>query len=221
MKSMQQKSPNAQPGAAVPPGHVRTNEKWRGSVIVQALQGKLRLLFEEQLGLVDFQLSNRSCILYISETDLVAGSAYKRKLVRFRKACPPHSTVLVERTAISEQYFLAVQQFAVLGLGVTLMPVLSQAEAALVITHLAGEHCKEDTRNPFLPRHNPPGLVNGQVLESILKVPGIGRVKALTLLNYFPSLLKLSTASEDELAEAVGPALAKNVHRFFTQTTNS
>uniref|UniRef100_A0A8C4Q3I4 FA core complex associated protein 24 n=1 Tax=Eptatretus burgeri TaxID=7764 RepID=A0A8C4Q3I4_EPTBU len=82
---MQQKSVTAQLGSAVPPGHVRTNEKWRGSMVVQSLQGKLRLLFEEQLGLVDFQLSNRSCILYISETDLVAGSAYKRKLVQFRK----------------------------------------------------------------------------------------------------------------------------------------
>lgn len=33
---------------------------------------------------MDFHLSNRTCILYVSEADLVAGDEFKRRLVRFR-----------------------------------------------------------------------------------------------------------------------------------------
>lgn len=46
--------------------------------------GSVKTIFEEELGVVDFHLSNKSCILYVSETDIVAGNNYKRKLVRFR-----------------------------------------------------------------------------------------------------------------------------------------
>lgn len=44
----------------------------------------MKTVFEEQLGVVDLHLSNKSCILYVSESDLVAGNDYKRKIVRFR-----------------------------------------------------------------------------------------------------------------------------------------
>lgn len=33
---------------------------------------------------MDFHLSNRTCILLISEADLVAGDEFKRRLVKFR-----------------------------------------------------------------------------------------------------------------------------------------
>lgn len=44
----------------------------------------MKTVFEEELGVVDLHLSNKSCVLYVSESDLVAGNDYKRKIVRFR-----------------------------------------------------------------------------------------------------------------------------------------
>lgn len=44
----------------------------------------MRILFEDELGLADFHLPNKSCVLYVSECDVVAGNSYKRKLVRYR-----------------------------------------------------------------------------------------------------------------------------------------
>lgn len=46
--------------------------------------GSVKTIFEEELGVVDLHLSNKSCVLYVSESDLVAGNDYKRKIARFR-----------------------------------------------------------------------------------------------------------------------------------------
>lgn len=46
--------------------------------------GSVKTVFEDELGVVDLHLSNKSCVLYVSESDLVVGNDYKRKIVRFR-----------------------------------------------------------------------------------------------------------------------------------------
>ncbi|XP_019475276.1 Fanconi anemia core complex-associated protein 24 isoform X2 [Meleagris gallopavo] len=128
--------PAAAGSVVVPYGHVVGNEKWRGSEMARRLQGKTKLIFEDGLGLVDFHLSNRICVLYISEADLVAGDEFKRRLVRFRNASSLGGIVIVEKTPISEQYFSAVQKLVVLQLGMVLLPVANQEEASQLITQL-------------------------------------------------------------------------------------
>lgn len=44
----------------------------------------MKVLFENQLGAADFLLPNNSCILYVSECDVIAGSSFRRKLARHR-----------------------------------------------------------------------------------------------------------------------------------------
>lgn len=44
----------------------------------------MKILFENELGVADFHLPNKSSILYVSECDIIAGNSYKRKLVRYR-----------------------------------------------------------------------------------------------------------------------------------------
>lgn len=44
----------------------------------------MKILFESELGAADFHLPNKSCVLYVSECDIIAASSYKRKLVRYR-----------------------------------------------------------------------------------------------------------------------------------------
>ncbi|NXS46944.1 FAP24 protein, partial [Balaeniceps rex] len=211
----------------VPYGHAIGNEKWRGSEIAQRLQGKIRLIFEDGLGLVDFHLSNRTCILYISEADLVAGDEFKRRLVRFRNASSLRGIVIVERTQISGQYFLAVQKLVVLELGMVLLPVANQGEASQLITQLVSfcyvtygfillqvrEQSKDHNSNPFL-RKQCSQLAEPSVFRTVQQIPGVGKTKALLLLQQFGSIHRLCNASVKELELVVGQMVAQQIYSF-------
>ncbi|NXV46790.1 FAP24 protein, partial [Uria aalge] len=208
--------PVAAGSIVVPYGHVIGNEKWRGSEIAQRLQGKIRLIFEDGLGLVDFHLSNRTCILYISEADLVAGDEFKRRLVRFRNAVSLGGIVIVEKTQISDQYFLAVQKLVVLELGMVLLPVANQGEASQLITQLVSfvrEQSKDHSRNPFI-RKQCSQLAEPSVFRTVQQIPGVGKTKALLLLQQFGSIHRLCNASVKELELVVGQTVAQQIYAF-------
>ncbi|KAG8562751.1 hypothetical protein GDO81_015800 [Engystomops pustulosus] len=215
--SATQSTPVRAGASAVPYGHVIGSEKWRGTQLAHFLQGKVKLVFEDGLGLVDFHMSNRACVLYISESDLVSGNAFKRRLVRFRKASNLKGVVIAERTRISDQYFPPVQNFVVLELGMALLPVTSQSEAAQLIFHLVQERSREGGSNPFISKKRC-HLSEASILQTVQRIPGVGRVKALQLLQYFPSIQQLSNASLRDLEAVVGRGIANNIHLFFTET---
>ncbi|NXJ22906.1 FAP24 protein, partial [Dicrurus megarhynchus] len=211
----------------VPYGHVIGNEKWRGSEVAQRLQGKVRLIFEDGLGLVDFHLSNRTCILLISEADLVAGDEFKRRLVRFRNASSLRGIVIVEKTQISDQYYLGVQKLVVLELGMVLLPVANQGEASQLIVQLVSfciilkygmyrkvrEQSRDRGANPFL-RKQRAQLAEAAVLQTVQQIPGVGKTKALLLLQQFGSLHRLCNVSINELEEVVGQTVAQQIYTF-------
>ncbi|XP_048371124.1 Fanconi anemia core complex-associated protein 24 isoform X1 [Sphaerodactylus townsendi] len=201
----------------VPFGHVIGNEKWKGSQIVQGIQGKVKLILEDGLGVVDFHLSNRTCVLYISEADLVAGNGFKRRLVRFRNASSLQGIVIVEKTPISDQYFPAVQKFVVLELGMALLPVANQGEAAQLIIQLVQEQAKDRASNPFLHKKGPQ-LLEASVFQTVQQIPGVGKTKALLLLEQFGNIHQLCNASLQELEQVVGCAAAQQIHTFFRQS---
>ncbi|NWS45688.1 FAP24 protein, partial [Probosciger aterrimus] len=209
--------PVAAGSIVVPYGHVIGNEKWRGSEIAQRLQGKIRLIFEDDLGLVDFHISNRICILYISEADLVAGDEFKRRLVRFRNASSLGGIVIVEKTQISDQYFLAVQKLVVLELGMVLLPVANQGEASQLITQLVSfyvrEQSKDHSSNPFF-RKRCSRLAEPSVFRTVQQIPGVGKTKALLLLQQFGSIHRLCNASVEELELVVGQRAAQQIYTF-------
>ncbi|NXI80325.1 FAP24 protein, partial [Rhipidura dahli] len=201
----------------VPYGHVIGNEKWRGSEVTQRLQGKVRLIFEDGLGLVDFHLSNRTCILLISEADLVAGDEFKRRLVRFRNASSLRGIVIVEKTQISDQYYLGIQKLVVLELGMVLLPVANQGEASQLIIQLVSfcvrEQSKDRSANPFL-RKQHALLAEPAVLQTVQQIPGVGKTKALILLQQFGSIHRLCNVSINELEEVVGQTVAQQIYTF-------
>ncbi|KAM9191982.1 Fanconi anemia core complex-associated protein 24 isoform 1-T1 [Dugong dugon] len=201
----------------VPFGYVVASEKWRGSQLAQGMQGKIKLIFEDRLTPVDFYLSNRSCILYITEADLVAGNGYRKRLVRVRNSSNLQGIVLVEKTQMIEQYFPAVQKFTVLELGMVLLPVASQMEASCLIIQLVQEQTKEPSKNPFV-RKKCALLSEPSLLRTVQQIPGVGKVKAPLLLQKFPSIQQLSNASVQELEQVVGRAVAQQIHAFFTES---
>ncbi|XP_005052774.1 PREDICTED: Fanconi anemia core complex-associated protein 24 isoform X1 [Ficedula albicollis] len=197
----------------VPYGHVIGNEKWRGSEIAQRLQGKVRLIFEDGLGLVDFHLSNRTCILLISEADLVAGDEFKRRLVKFRNASSLRGIVIVEKTQISEQYYSGVQKLVVLELGMVLLPVANQGEASQLIIQLVREQSRDRGANPFV-RKQRSQLAEPAALRAVQHIPGVGKTKALLLLQHFGSIHRLCNAPVSELEQVVGQTAAQQIYTF-------
>ncbi|NXL16555.1 FAP24 protein, partial [Setophaga kirtlandii] len=201
----------------VPLGHVVGNEKWRGSELAQRLQGKVRLIFEDGLGLVDFHLPNRTCILLISEADLVAGDEFKRRLVKFRNASSLRGIVIVEKTPISDQYYLGVQKLVVLELGMVLLPVANQGEASQLIIQLVSfcvrEQGRERGSNPLAGRQRA-RPAEPAVLQALQRIPGVGRAKALLLLQRFGSIHGLCNADCQQLEQAVGQTVAQQIYTF-------
>lgn len=205
----------AAPGSVIVPyGHVVGSEKWRGSELARRLQGKTKLIFEDGLGLVDFHLSNRICVLYVSEADLVAGDEFKRRLVRFRNASSLGGIVIVEKTPLSEQYFSAVQKLVVLQLGMVLLPVANQEEASQLITQIVREQSKDHTSNPFI-RKQCSQLAEASMFRTVQQIPGVGKTKALLLLQQFGSIHQICNASVKELEPVVGQTVAQQIHTFF------
>ncbi|KAJ0069704.1 hypothetical protein NL108_012345 [Boleophthalmus pectinirostris] len=203
---------------AVPPyGHIIACEKWRNCPLIQSLKsGGVKILFESELGVADFHLPNKTCILYVSESDIIAGSSYKRKLVRYRNAGSSfQGLVLVENTRLSEQYFIAVQKFVVFDLGLTLLPVNGQTEASQLIAQIVHGESRE---NPFR-RKCASRLMDLQVLSMVQIIPGVGRVKALALLQHFPSIHRLCNAPLADLEAIVGQTAAQHIHSFFLKPT--
>ncbi|NXL81757.1 FAP24 protein, partial [Leptocoma aspasia] len=202
----------------VPYGHVIGNEKWRGSEVAQRLQGKVRLIFEDGLGLVDFHLSNRTCILLISEADLVAGDEFKRRLVKFRNASSLRGIVIVEKTKISDQYYVGVQKFVVLELGMVLLPVANQGEASQLIVQLVSfcvvrEQSRDRGANPFLGKRRA-AAAEPALLRAAQRVPGVGKTKALLLLQHFGTIHRLCNASVQQLERVVGQTGAQQIYSF-------
>nr|XP_033490477.1 Fanconi anemia core complex-associated protein 24-like [Epinephelus lanceolatus] len=178
--------------------------------------GGVKILFENELGVADFHLPNKSCILYVSECDIIAGNSYKRKLVRYRNTSSSfQELVLVENTRLSEQYFSAVQKFVVFDLGLTLLPVSGQTEASQLIAQIVH---REGRENPFR-RRSLSQLLDPLVLALVQHVPGVGRVKAMALLQQFSSIQQLCNTAPAEMVPIVGQAAAQQIHSFFHKPT--
>ncbi|XP_038150731.1 Fanconi anemia core complex-associated protein 24 [Cyprinodon tularosa] len=205
--------PTALVNAAPPYGHVVCSEKWRTSSLLQGLkEAGLKVLFENELAVADFLLPNKVCLLYVSEGDMVAGNGFRRKLVRYRNASSSfQQLVLAERTRLSEQYFSALQKFVVLDLGLSLLPVGGQTEASQLITQIVHGEGRE---NPFR-RRTSCRLLDSITLALVQQIPGVGKVRAVTLMQNFPSIQEISNASPAELEPLVGQASAQQIHSFF------
>lgn len=57
------------------------------------------------------------------------------------------------------------------------------------------------------------------VLALVQQVPGVGRVKALALLQHFSSVQQLCNAAPGELEPIVGQAASLQIHSFFHRPT--
>ncbi|RUS76585.1 hypothetical protein EGW08_015663 [Elysia chlorotica] len=173
--------------------------------------------FENSASAIDFYPSSSVGMVFISEADTVEGCSYKRKVARLRKARSVRGAVIVEKTATSAQYFLDVQKFCVGNLGLHLVPVKNQSEAAAFLIQVVYAEGKLDS-NPFKKEVKRESS-DPAVLAAIMSCRGVGSSSARAILETFPSLELLCKASLGELTSVVGKASAGKFYQFLHDVT--
>ncbi|XP_060591513.1 Fanconi anemia core complex-associated protein 24-like [Ruditapes philippinarum] len=196
----------------VPFGHVLINSKWQNSELVSAIQG-VNVVFEDNLGYIDFHPATHIGVVYATEADLVSQASVRRKLAKLRKANKVQVLVLAEKTGSSSQYYQSLQKFVVMELGFIITPVPTQTEAAGLIAQMVHTENKLES-NPFCKKRKHKNL-DECLLGTVQCIPKLGGVKARKLLEAFKSLEAINAASVDELTGIVGKSSAQNIRNFF------
>jgi len=126
--------------------------------------------------------------------------------------------VICQRTELSAKDYLAVQELAVIELGLALIPVSDQSHLPQLIAQFSAVNKKP---NPFkfgsqssveCPSRAVPSR---QLIDTLTTIPGVGERGARILLEEFKTLQRISQASEAELSKAAGSGVAKSVHQHF------
>ncbi|XP_052068236.1 Fanconi anemia core complex-associated protein 24-like [Mytilus californianus] len=198
-------------GINVPIGHLIVNPKWKNSDLSTTLQSSIQVLYDDNLGMVDFYPSPNTGVVYITEAELVSNS-YRRRLAKLRKANKIPIVVIGERTGTSSQYFCPLQKFCVMELGFSLIPVPSQKEAGTFLAQMVHVEGHKEA-NPFT-RKKRSAPLDQALLASVKSIPKLGEVKSRMLLEKFGSLHAISKASIQELTTVVGKASAEHIRTF-------
>ena len=202
--------------ASLPKGHVLMNLRWRNSKLSKELEGKITLLYDDDLDDIDFQPSTGVGVIYIPESELVfQNTSFKRKMVRQRKRNTLRIIVLAEKTVISSQYYTNLQTFCVLQLGLVLLPVISEDNVAGILLQLVRASNKPEM-NPFkkLKQAEPPKSSQALLLTTLQTIPGLGSMSAKLLLLNFGSLLEIANTSLEALTQLVGKSTALRLQNF-------
>lgn len=72
----------------------------------------------------------------------------------------------------------------------------------------------ESKENPFR-RRSTARLLDPVVVNLVQQIPGVGKVKAMVLLQHFSSIQKICNVSVEELEPVVGQATAQHIWAFF------
>ncbi|PRD36636.1 UNVERIFIED_CONTAM: Faap24 [Trichonephila clavipes] len=203
----------------VPPGHIYVNDKWKNSELFTFLNrmsfilllfslkyfcciSRVQTIMIDSMDFIDFYPSTEFAVIFVTEADLVAGINYRRNLAKLKKAGANYekNAVIVEKTSISNQYFGSFQKFAVIELGLGIVPVSGPDECcqALVAMVRMGS---EDKSNPFMLKPRVPPLET-YLLKTLLTVPSLG-------------LINICNASLEELTKIIGASSAQQVYNFF------
>ncbi|XP_075734556.1 Fanconi anemia core complex-associated protein 24 isoform X2 [Rhipicephalus microplus] len=178
-----------------------------------SISGLLQTVVSDHLGMVDFYPSSNSAVLYITEADLLNEHAVKRKIVKLRKNDAKKPYVIAEQAEALQEQYNNLQQFAIMELGIPVMAVHNQLEAAQLLAQMEAVESGEKP-NPFLvPRRLAP--MSSALTTCLLRVPGLGEVKAKALLQKYHSLQGIALCSTEELTKVVGQASAASIHKFF------
>jgi len=164
-------------------------------------------------------------VLILTEPEFAGGnSLFKRRLAKFYsvKKGVDSVVVCVRSPQTQPRDFFAVQTFAVIELGLALIPIADNLERHLpqLLLQLLNVQDKKK-KNPFKLGLKAKAAAKGplgEALGTLQSVPGLGENKAKALLEKFGSLQAVGEADATSLTPVVGHASANSIVRFFRVT---
>lgn len=204
-------------GLSVPPGTLLVHPRWKDANLLTHLKGKVTLSLMGEIGVADFHPSSHSCVIYVTEKDIVSSTVYRRRIAKLCNAQGFHERcVIVDKTDVTCSQFMDIQKFVVLDCNMNIIAVDGSKEAASYLSQMVLFAMKTPSRNPFLNKTANVAYTDAAILAVVVKFPKIGETKAKLLLEKFNSINGIVNASLGDLASLIGNSAAKQLHVFLS-----
>ena len=108
-------------------------------------------------------------------------------------------------------------RFVVIDLGLSIVPVETLSEAAILIFQMVT--CEQKIKsNPFMVKPKLSNTPDLNIFTLTTLIPGLGEKKAIIILEKYNSLQGISNASLEDLKCLLGTTAGSSVHSFFNKT---
>jgi len=202
----------------LPYGQCIVHERWKGHQITKLMTKDFQVNFDDGNDLIDFQPSSHQFVSLLSESDIVMGvDEVRKKLARLYKwtvegkSGERQPIAIYHSTDLTRPYFYSIQNLCVLDFSIPLIPVerLEQIPQ-LMESFMTSSRVSNPLRVDRIPDYN----IDKESLLALMNVPNLDEKSARKLLEEFGCLRGVAVAREDELAQVVGPRLARGLHSF-------
>jgi len=201
----------------VPNGHILCHRKWQNSELVKLLRIKVETVFDDRLGIVDFHLTDKVTVIYLTESEILQTANAKKKIVKFRKGLHDSGDtmglILAEKTRLTSDAFIILQNLAVIEFSMTMHPVAdAQAATALLTSYIQGFSSKAVNPLKLMPQASM--STDQSIMKALTSIPGLGAKNAKTLILKFGSLQNIALATHREIVQAIGENMAEKLRTF-------
>lgn len=193
----------------VPTGHIVANLKWQNTELISHINEKAKVIFMSDIQNIDFFPSSSVAVIYVSESDLlVDNSVYKQKIYNFfRSSTPLNKIVLVEINSLTNHLFSCIQKLVVLDYKLKLICFSNVEEVASALQQFVSISLMKT--NVFSNAVHNKCFVDSNVLTFVNGFKGVGRSKALLLLEKYKTVKNILDAPLSDLQKIVPSQCAK------------
>ena len=194
----------------VPTGHIVANLKWQNTEIISHINKKVKVIFMSDIKNIDFFPSTTVAAIYIPESDLVIdNSVYKQRIYSFyRSHAPQNKIVLVEINNLTSHLFIGIQKLVVLDYKLKLICFSNLEEVASALQQFVSISMMKSNIFSNVIVHNR-CFVDSNVLNLVNGFKGVGKSKALLLLQKYKTVKNILDAPLLELEKIVSSQSAK------------
>ena len=214
---LEQCTPRKQ-GLVVPCGFIVAHPRWTSSNLVKILKAQVNVTFMDEIGVYDFLPSSNCCMLYITENDIISSvSNYKRRIAKLSNTMDfCNKFVLVDKTEVTKENFLSIQELVVLDCNMSIFPVENVSQAVDFLFYFAKVAPISDNKAVSSKIKRSFSCTDSAILNSVQKLPQIGNTKSKLLLEEFKSVEAIINASASNLSKCIGKAAADQLKSFLS-----
>ncbi|KRZ30211.1 Fanconi anemia-associated protein of 24 kDa [Trichinella pseudospiralis] len=199
--------------------------------------------FRNEKGLCDIEILPKYAAIYVS-THAQQLNDTRKKLVKFRHYLQRKTNVvgfvIIKRSDGDAENFQLIQKLCSVDMDIKVFPISHAEDVVNLIVELVGHkielllnqywrclfifislistglQCIHGDEKFTAYHQNIPS--QSEIIKAVTRLPKVGKVKALALMERFGSIARLSNASVAEIAEIIGHSSAKKLKKFFMRS---